>query len=122
MKSLLQKTYVKILLIVLGLLVIVGGVFLLRLALDPYDNRMVENVSIGGLDVGGMTRREALDALTNTALETVLVEDLTVTLPNGTVSFAPYYLGAQLDVGEAVRTAFRYGRTEEELVADVDLL
>ncbi|MEE1035998.1 MAG: hypothetical protein U0L15_02690, partial [Oscillospiraceae bacterium] len=74
MKSLLQKTYVKIFLIVLGLLVIVGGVFLLRLALDPYDNRMVENVSIGGLDVGGMTRREAREALKTAVAESLLAQ------------------------------------------------
>ena len=97
-------------------------VFGCQFFLDPHDNRIVEGVTIGGMDVGGMTRREALDALTNTALETVLVEDLTVTLPNGTVSFAPYYLGAQLDVGEAVRTAFRYGRTEDSTVAQIGLL
>ena len=103
-------------------LVLVLIVFGCQYFLDPHDNRIVEGVTIGGLDVGGMTRREALDALTNTALETVLVEDLTVTLPSGSFSLAPYTMGAELDVGEAVRTAFRYGRTEDSTVSDIGLL
>ena len=56
-------------------LVLALVVFGCQFFLDPHDNRIVEGVTIGGMDVGGMTRREALDALTNTALETVLVED-----------------------------------------------
>lgn len=103
-------------------LVLVLIVFGCQFFLDPHDNRIVEGVTIGGLDVGGMTRQEAMDALTNSALETVLVEDLTVTLPSGSFSLAPYTMGAELDVGEAVRTAFRYGRTEDSTVADIGLL
>lgn len=103
-------------------LVLVLVVFGCQYFLDPHDNRIVEDVTIGGLDVGGMTRKEAEEALTDAALTTVLVTDMTVTLPNGTVSFAPYSLGAELNVTEAVRTAFRYGRTEDSTVADIGLL
>ena len=125
MKSLLQKTYVKILLIVLGLLVIVGGVFLLRLALDPYDNRMVENVSIGGLDVGGMTRREAREALKTAVAESLLAQPLCVELPKETITLSPEESGLKLNIRKAVDAAFKVGRTEgtdENTAQDVGLL
>ena len=125
MKSLLQKTYMKILLIVLGLLIVVGGCFLLRLALDPYDNRMVENVSIGGLDVGGMTRREAREALKSAAEESLLSQPLSVELPEDTLSLSPVDAGLELNIRKAVNAAFKVGRTEEtnaDTVCDVGLL
>jgi len=110
------------LILIASVLALVLIVFGCQLFLDPHDNRIVEGVTIGGLDVGGMTRREAREALTAAALETVLVRDLTVTLPEGTVTLAPYSLSAELDVWEAVRTAFRYGRTEDSTESDIGLL
>ena len=62
--------------------ILVGGAFACQHFFDPFDNRIVEGVTVGGLDVGGMTRGEAREALSAAALETVLVEDLTVSLPN----------------------------------------
>ena len=114
-----KKAPFLILIILLALTVIVFGC---QFFLDPHDNRIVDGVTIGGFEVGGLTRREAREALKTTALETVLVEDLTVTLPKDSLSLAPYTLGAELNVREAVRTAFRYGRVEEEIPSDIGLL
>lgn len=108
--------------ILAALALITGIVFGCQALFDPNRNVIYDDVTIGGLDVGGMTRREAREALANAALETVLVENLIVELPKDSVVLNPYDLGMELDVREAVRIAFRYGRTEEELVADVDLL
>ena len=58
--------------IVLAMLVLLGGLtgFFLYRAADPYDNRIVDNISIAGVDVGGMTKSEARKAL-NAAAEHV---------------------------------------------------
>ena len=108
--------------VVAGMALLTGIVFGCQALFDPNDNLIYDGVTIGGLDVGGMTRREAREALKSSALETVLVEELTVELPKDSLVLRPYALGMELDVRGAVRTAFRYGRTEEEIVADIDLL
>ena len=109
--------------IVCGCLALVALiVFGCQMLLDPYGNRIAHGVSIGGLDVSGMTRHEARVALKDAALESVLVEDLVIQLPKDTVTLAPYSLGAELDVRSAVRTAFRYGRTEDSTNAEIGLV
>ena len=105
-----------------ALALVTGIVFGCQALFDPNDNRIFEGVTIGGLDVGGMTRREAREALSSAALETLLVEDLTVSLPKASLTLNPYALGMELDVQAAVRSAFRYGRTEEGTVSEIGLL
>lgn len=122
MKNLLRKPAAVAGVILLAAALLTGMVFGCQLLLDPYDNRIVEGVTIGGLEVGGMTRKEARQALQTAALETVLVEDLTVTLPKDTVTLNPYSLDMELNIREAVRTAFRYGRTEDSTLSDIGLL
>lgn len=102
--------------------ILVGGAFACQHFFDPFDNRIVEGVTVGGLDVGGMTRGEAREALSAAALETVLVEDLTVSLPNETLTLSPYALEMELDVGKAVAAAFRVGRIDGANVYDLGLL
>ena len=122
MKKKTRKAPIVICAVLASLALIAGIVFGCQLIFDPHNNRIVEGVTIGGLDVGGMTRTEAREALRDAALETVLVEELTVSLPNGTISLRPHELWAELNVREAVRTAFRYGRTEDSTVSDIGLL
>lgn len=110
------------LILITSLLALTLIVFGCQFFLDPYDNRIADGVTIGGMEVGGMTRHEARVALRDAALDTFLVEDLTVSLPNGTVSLSPYRLGAELNVRDAVRTAFRYGRTEDSTESSIGLL
>lgn len=122
MKELFRKKSVIIFAACLGILLIIGGVFACQALFDPHGNRIVEGVTIGGLDVGGMTRKEAREALRSAALETVLVESMTVQLPKDTVTLAPYALEAELNIRDAVRTAFRVGRTKDAAVYDIGLL
>ncbi|MDO5153713.1 MAG: hypothetical protein Q4D50_10210 [Eubacteriales bacterium] len=45
-----------------------GAVFFaIRIALDPYSNKILPNVTIANVAVGGMTRYEARKALQDTA-------------------------------------------------------
>ena len=122
MKEFFRKKSVRIGTVILSLALLIGLVFGCQALFDPLDNRMAPGVTIGGLDIGGMTRREAKDALRTAALETFLTQDMLVQLPKDTLSLAPYELGMELDLSEAVRTAFRYGRSKDSTVSEIGLL
>ena len=122
MKELFSKKPVRILAAVLALALAAGIVFGCQLVFDPHDNRILEGVSIGGLDVGGMTRREASDALRAAALDTVLTTPMPVQLPEETLQLAPADMEAELMIYKAVRAAFRVGRMEEYTVSELGLL
>ena len=63
-KPFLKSVAGRICCVILTLAVLIGGYFGITALLDPYDCRIVEGVTIGGLDVGGMTWVEARKALT----------------------------------------------------------
>ena len=94
-------------------LLCVGGILIPRI-LDPYDNRILPNTTVGGVDVGGMTRMEAYKALKEaTAFSQQAME---VTLPDGTITLSPDNTKAKFRGWKAASEAFRIGRrgTEEE--------
>lgn len=95
----------------LGICLIVGGVFLTIGLLDPYDSRIVDNVTLGGIDVGGMTRGEARKALQSVMETTLYAKDMVVSLPEDVLRLSPEDTGIQLDVKAAVKAAYRIGRT-----------
>lgn len=108
-----------------ALAVVFGGYFLIQTATDPYDSRIVSGVSIGGLDVGGMTKSEARKALQGALEETLYAQPLVITLPESTISLSPEETGLEVDVKEAVKAAYAIGRTEgtgAETIDDVGLL
>lgn len=122
MKELLAKKPARIAAAVLAVLLLAGIAFGCQALLDPHDNRIVEGVSIGGLDVGGMTRREAKDALRTAALETFLTRSMPVQLPEQTLKLSPSQLNAVLQLNDAVKAAFRVGRREDATVSELGLL
>lgn len=121
MKDFLSKNKRRIGISVLCLVLLIGVVLGCQIFLDPLDNRMAPGVTIGGLDVGGMTRAEARQALTAAAKETFLAESLPVSLPEETLSLAPADLEVKLNTFGAVRAAFRVGRTESDTVYEIGL-
>lgn len=122
MKTLFRKKPVIIGTVFLTLALLTGMVFGCQALFDPLDNRMAHGVTIGGLDVSGMTRREAKDALETAALETFLTQAMPVELPKLTLTLAPFEMGAELNIRDAVRTAFRVGRTEDGTEYSIGLL
>ena len=112
MKTIFRKKSVIICTAVLAAAILVGGFFLIQALMDPYDCRIVEGVSIGGMDVGGMTRREAKKALQSAVQETLYLQPLTVELPEGTVTLSPELLQPELDIRKAVKAAYQIGRAE----------
>lgn len=96
------------------------GIFIGR-ALDPFENRILPNTTIGAVDVGGMTRTEAKKALQTTAGSTICSLPMEITLPDGTITLLPEETKVSLNAGKAVSAAYRLGRkgTAEEKKAAV---
>ena len=97
----------------IGLLVaLVLGVGLLALLTVSFLGKIADDVTIGGLNVGGMNRRQASRALKEAAGDTVLSQNLTLLLPQETLSLTPEEMGLTLRSREAIRDAYRVGRKE----------
>lgn len=108
--------------VVLGLAILAGGFFGVTALLDPYDCRIVEGVTIGGLDVGGMKRGEARKALTAALAQTLYAHPLTVQLPEETLTLTTDTLAASVDVRSAVKAAYACGREETAVETAIPLL
>ena len=92
-----------------------------KAAVDPYGNRIVSDVTVAGLDVGGMTRSEARKALKDTA-DRLAQEDMVIRLPQEELHLAPDATHEKLSVREAVKAAFAYGRDSTQEERDLGLL
>ena len=121
MKDFLSKHKRKIGIAALALALLVGAAFVCQATLDPLDNRIAAGVTIGGLDVGGMTRSEARQALKSAAAETFLAKDLPVQLPEEDLTLSPSDLNVKLDTFGAVQAAFRVGRKETATQQEISL-
>ena len=94
----------------------IGGWFTVSALTDPYDCKIVDGVSLGGVDVGGMSRSEAKKAL-KAATEGFAQTPMVVELPEDTLTLSPADTKIQVDISAAVRAAYRYGRKNSEAQA-----
>ena len=95
--------------VVLLISIIVGIWFFLGYSSD--DGLILNNVMVSGINLGGMTRDEAKDALHQATDHTYTEKDMVVELPDATLTFSPSQTGAKLDVDAVVKAAYEYGRT-----------
>ncbi len=95
--------------LVLLIAVIFGVSFLVNAAND--DGLILNNVTVAGVNLGGMTREEAEIALTQATKDTYTAKDMVIALPEATISLSPAHTGVKLDVEAAVKAAYKYGRT-----------
>lgn len=72
---------------------------------------ILENVSIAGVDVGGMTKDEALYAVRRATDNTYTQTTMIVRIGEDQVEISPAESGISLDVSSAVDAAYAYGRT-----------
>lgn len=96
--------------VLLCLLLVAGvgtGVFLWSFSLD--DGLIFDNVYAMGLNLGGMTRDQAQEALERRA-EAVYGQPLTVQLPDRQLVLSPEEVHAQVDASAMAEAAFRHGR------------
>jgi len=68
------------------------------------------NVYVAGVDVGGMTREEATEAVQAAVDSTYGISTLVVKLPDRTLNFEPEDTKVSLDVAGAIDEAWNYGR------------
>ena len=109
-----NKAISRLSIIVAALAVVVGlvlaGVFLLGSNLGD-DGRIFKNVTVAGVNLGGMTPQEAEAAIHAATDLTYTKNNMVVNLPEATLTFTPRQTGATLDVAAAVQAAYDYGRT-----------
>lgn len=91
-----------------------------RSAKDPYDEKILSNVYIGDVNVGGMTKKEAVAAL-NEAIGSVYTStDMVIDLSGTQLRITPRDSGASFDCSGAVEEAYAYGRTGTQSERDAD--
>ena len=100
--------------LVLVLIVGIIAFVLLSGTADPYDGKILNNVTIAGVHVGNMTRSEAEDAVTQALGNPYATTDMVIQLPEEELRLTPATTGANLDVKSAVQAAYEYGRTGTE--------
>lgn len=82
------------------------GIYAMRYV--NYD-KILPNVYVAGIDVGGMTKEEAKAAIED-GLSTTEQQSINVNLPDQTLTFTPAQDTVLIDVDQAVDAAYRYGR------------
>jgi len=91
-----------------ALLVFGGAAFAAIRYEHTHADRIMPGVTIAGIDVSGMTRADALDAV-RTSVGEQLSEPLTITVGSDHWTVTPETLGRRAAVATAVRTAFTAG-------------
>ena len=79
---------------------------------NPNDDGLIlNNVMVSGINLGGMTKKDAEAALHEATDYTYTLNDMVIELPDTTITLSPADTGAQLDVKAVVKAAYEYGRT-----------
>lgn len=100
----------------LGLVIILAALLVVLLAgaaVGTYflsQLTILENVSVAGVDVGGMTKVQAVEAVTAAIGDQYAQKDMTVTVVDTPVTIPAEYSGGTLNVSAAVGKARRFGQ------------
>lgn len=95
---------------VLAVLFFAVSILLFRRSADPYGGRILNNVIVGDVCVGGMTKKEAKAALQDMKAD-FETQDMVLRLPTSEYRMSPANTGVRLDVKATVNAAFAYGRS-----------
>lgn len=96
-----------VLLVLIGL--IVGMILYANRSKD--DGRILNNVYAGGVNLSGLTKEEARNALHLATDNTFSRRDMVIKLPDATITLPASETGAKLDVDKVVEAAYEYGRS-----------
>ena len=98
------------------LLLSIIGALVFLFVIDPNGGKILNNVTIGGIDVSNMNRAEAKAAIHAATDQTYSQRDFIISLPDTELNLSPADTGALLDVNALVKQAYDYGRvgTDEE--------
>ena len=105
----------------LSVMIIVFVILLFaRSAKDPYDEKILSNVYIGDVNVGGMTKKEAVTALDEAIGSVYTSTDMVIDLSGTQLKLTPKESGASFDCSSAVEEAYAYGRTGSQSDREAD--
>ena len=79
------------------------------------DDKILDNVIVGGINIGGMTKEDAINAVSLSIEPGLTGQSMIVRLENDTLEISPELTGIALDVEDLVDAAFEYGRTGTRL-------
>ncbi len=79
------------------------------------DDKILDNVIVGGINIGGMTKEDAMNAISLSIEPSLTGKNMIVRLDNDTLELSPELTGIALDVEDLVDAAFSYGRTGTRL-------
>lgn len=105
-KPILVGCCAAVLLLVIAIIVMVIS---LRNA-EADDGRILNNVIVAGVNVGGMTPEQAKSAIENATGDTYTTNTMEVVLPDSIVEFSPEDTAVTLNVDAVVEAAYNYGR------------
>lgn len=102
----IRNTLIAISTCVLMVVFLLTGCF----ANDLKDGYIMEGVSVAGVDVGGMTKEDALRAVELAVSNTYSTTPMVVQILNDTVTLAPEDTGVSLNAQAAIEAAYAVGR------------
>ena len=94
---------------------VAGGIGVYAMRYANYD-KILPNVYVAGVDVGGMTVEEATKAIEE-SISDAEQQSVTVKLPDQDLVFTPEQDTILIDVDQAVAEAYRYGRNTDNAFA-----
>lgn len=99
-----------VLICVLALAIAVGAGYIMHMKSLADTDTIFPNVSVAGVNVGGMTREEAAQAIHAAVDNELESSTLLVKLPDRTLELTPELTHASIDVDAVVDLAWNYGR------------
>ena len=78
---------------------------------DPYGGKMMDNIRIAGVNVGGMTKQEAANAVGTAIGSSYYENNMTVVLGKDELILPASQVSPTLDISAAVEAAYACGRT-----------
>lgn len=98
---------------IIALLLIAGiaAVFFLQMNSDPYGGNILKNVRIAGVDVGGMSKQEAIAAISSNVGSIYDSSDMIVDLGGVEITLAASRTQPRLNAAQAAENAYAYARS-----------
>ncbi|MBQ9967826.1 MAG: VanW family protein [Oscillospiraceae bacterium] len=102
-------------------LALILGMFIYGIVLKS-GKTIYPNVYVAGIDVGGMERAEAIEAVSDAVRSSYASSTLTLELPDRTLEFTPDKTNVALDAEEAIDEALALGRSGDPFSAVTSFL
>ncbi|MBO5867523.1 MAG: hypothetical protein J6Q54_01285, partial [Oscillospiraceae bacterium] len=100
--------------IILIVAIAAGGIYIF---IDAQNGTIQENVTLLGINIGGMTQSEAVKAVKNAIGDSYETTPMVVTVMDTQVEILPVISKVSLDIKSAVKTAFRQSKANTEIDA-----